>query len=263
MFSLVDQLPAEVLSGLLLVGCLAMLRLGNWLRLRQQRPGDTLYATAATVSLLTLLIGFTFSVALNRYDARRDMVVEEAAAGFALWQRLQLQPEPVRSEMARAMEAYVAARLRYFSEGSQTDQERPSDFEADMLAERMWDLVRSAGGDGARIRLMADSLTRVDDVAWRREAIAREHIPLTVIDALGVFLLLTALSLGYSGNSERRVSRLPHLVFLGLALGAIAVLIDLDRPRTGLVRVSQAPMLELAEDIRRDLASPAKMGGAP
>jgi hypothetical protein len=254
MFSLVDQLPAEVLTGLLLIGCLMMLRLGHWLRRRQGRPGETLYATAATVSLLTLLIGFTFSVALNRYDTRRDMVVEEAAAGFALWQRIALQPEPTRTAMAKTMEAYVAERLRYFSEGTQTDRARPTDFEADMLMERMWDLMRAAGNDGALVRIMTDSLTRVDDVAWRREAIAREHIPLTVIDALGIFLLLTALSLGYSGNPEARVARLPHLVFLAMAIGAIAVVLDLDRPRTGLVRVSQAPMLELAEDIRRDMA---------
>ncbi len=152
------------------------------------------------------------------------------------------------------MRAYVDARLAWANRGRETDRDRPGDSASDALMERMWNLSRAAGGDGARLRLMADSLSRVDDAAWRREAMAREHIPLPVIDALLLFLLLSAVSLGYSGSGDGRLARLPHLLFLGLATGAVMLVLDLDRPRSGLVMVNQVPMRELAGFMARDMA---------
>lgn len=257
MYSLVDHLPALVVALLLLgLGGAAMIAGRAWQRRGgRENAGQTLYATTAALSLFTLLIGFTFSVALNRYDTRRELVVEETAACFSLWQRLQLQPAPYRAHMAATLKAYVDARLVWATGGEETDRERPGDAASDALMEQMWNLARSAGGDGARLRLMADSLSRVDDAAWRREAMAREHIPLSVIDGLGLFLLLSAFSLGYSGTSDSRLARLPHAIFLLLAAGAIFLVLDLDRPRSGLVTVNQAPMRELAGFMARDMAA--------
>lgn len=256
MYNLVDDLPAVVVALLLLAAGLVAMMAGRAMRQRLgEPPGETLYATTATISLFTLLIGFTFSVALNRYDTRRDLVVEEAASCFALWQRLQLQPAPHRAEMAATMRAYVDARLAWATQGTETDRDRPGDAASDALMERMWTLSRLAGGDGARLRLMADSLSRVDDAAWRREAMAREHIPLPVIDGLAVFLLLSAMSLGFSGTGNSRLARLPHLLFMLLATGAVMLVLDLDRPRSGLVTVNQMPMRELAGFMARDMAA--------
>jgi hypothetical protein len=252
---LVDELPVPLVALLLfMLSALASLA-GRRIRRRQTgNAPDTLYATTATISLLTLLIGFTFSVALNRYDTRRDMVVEEAASIHALWQRNKLQPDAQRAAMAKALEAYVDERLHYFLDETSLDRERPSDALADELMSDMWDLTRAAGGDGARVRLMADSLTRVDDAAWRREAIAREHIPLLVIHSLIIFLLLTGFSLGYSGRDDPRLVRPVHLIFLAMASSAIMLLLDLDRPRSGLVLVSQQPMREIGETIAAEMA---------
>lgn len=260
MYSLIDDLPVVIAALLLLAACVVAIMVGRAIRQRMGEPaGETIYATTATISLFTLLVGFTFSVALNRYDTRRDLVVEETAACFALWQRLQLQPSPFRAEMAATMRAYVDARLAWAAQGQETDRDRPGDTASDALMERMWTLTRAAGGDGARLHLMADSLSRVDDAAWRREAMAREHIPLPVIDGLALFLMLSALSLGFSGTRNSRLARLPHLVFITLAAGAVMLVLDLDRPRSGLVMVNQAPMRELAGFIARDMAADASL----
>ena len=256
MYSLIDDLPVVIVALLLLAAGVAAMLAGRAIRQRMGEPaGETIYATTATISLFTLLVGFTFSVALNRYDTRRDLVVEETAACFALWQRLQLQPTPYRPQMAATMRAYVDARLAWATQGQETDRDRPGDTASDALMERMWNLARAAGGDGARLRLMADSLSRVDDAAWRREAMAREHIPLPVIDGLALFLMLSALSLGFSGTGNSRLARLPHLLFITLAAGAVMLVLDLDRPRSGLVMVNQAPMRELAGFMARDMAA--------
>lgn len=254
MYDLVDHLPAFVAAALLLIGATAATLAGRrWRARRSPGGGETLYAATASLALFTLLVGFTFSVALNRYDTRRDLVVEEAAACFSLWQRMQLQPAPYRAAMAATMHDYVDARLAWARRGLETDRDRPGDQASDQLMERMWNLTRAAGGDGARMRLMADSMTRVDDSAWRREAIAREHIPLPVIDALGLFLLLSAFLLGYSGTADARLAGPAHFLLLVLATGAILLVLDLDRPRSGLIQVNQTPMRELAGFIANDM----------
>ena len=96
--------------------------------------------------------------------------------------------------------------------------------------------------------LLVDSMNRIDDVAWRREAMAREHIPFLVVDLLVVFALLTAVSMGFSGVQGWRVQP-AHLIFFVLVSAGILLVIDLDRPRSGLVLVSQRPMIEALADM--------------
>ncbi len=151
MYDMVDELPVLVIALLLVVvGAMAMLAGRTARRQLGASAGETLYATTATISLFTLLVGFTFSVALNRYDTRRDLVVEETAGCFALWQRLQLQPAPYRAEMAATMRAYVDARLAWANRGRETDRDRPGDTASDALMERMWNLSRAVSASRKR-----------------------------------------------------------------------------------------------------------------
>jgi hypothetical protein len=223
--------------------------LGNRLRMRLRTTSEATYATAAAVSLLALLIGFTFSLALNRYDNRRDLVVEEAAAVFSLWQRLPLLPNPQRAELAALARRYADQRLIYFTFGIDQDKALRADEAADAMSDRMWEIVREltlAAEQPLITRMLMDNLARIDDAAWRREAMAREHIPFLVIDLLVIFSLLTATSMGFVGPQDKRVHP-THLLFFVLNASAIMLMLDLDRPRSGLVLVSQRPMIELAE----------------
>jgi hypothetical protein len=103
-------------------------------------------------------------------------------------------------------------------------------------------------------RALIDALTRVDDSAFRREAAAREHIPMLVIDLLVLFSVVTTAIIGYTTAAKRRVNRIPNAGFLLLLTLAFAMVIDLDRPRAGLVQVSQQPMEELRGDLAHEAA---------
>ncbi len=248
MNSLFDSLPTWAIGlGLFLACCLAS-ELGGLRRRRLPSPGETIYATSAAVSLLALMIGFTFSVALNRYEARRELVVEEAAALTSLWERVQFQPAAERAAMSAIVRDYTDQRLRYFQQGTPTDRRRAADHAANALQERLWTTARqlSAGPNPPLVtRMLVEGLTRVDDASWRRESIGREHIPLLVIDLLALFAIVTAASLGYTGAAHRLVSRRTNIAFFLLVASSIFLVLDLDRPRTGVVLVSQQPMLEL------------------
>lgn len=256
MSAVIDILPGWLIA-ILLFGLLWLASIGgNRLRQRMKIASETAYATSAAVSLLALLIGFTFSMALNRYDNRRELVVDETMAIYATWERLQLEPEPRRSEMAALMRDYAEQRLAYFTFGIDQDHQLRSDHQADVLMDRMWGIVRDLAATDEKpliSRMLMDNLGRIDDVAWKREAMGREHIPFLVVDLLVVFSLLTAVSMGFAGPQDRRVHP-PHLIFFALTSAAIMLVLDLDRPRSGLVLVSQRPMLELRMMMKDDVA---------
>jgi hypothetical protein len=248
MAAIITIMPVWLIGIFLLV----LLALSSWagsrLRQRLQFNNEAAYAASAAVSLLALLIGFTFSLALNRYDNRRELVVEEAAAIFAVWHRVPLLKDPARSELTKLARRYADQRFEYFTEGIDHDNALRADRAADYTMDRMWGIVRGlteAEATPLVTRMLLDNLTRIDDAAWRREAMAREHIPYFVVDLLVVFAVLTAASLGFAGQQHRRVHP-AHLIFFVLVSASIWLIVDLDRPRSGLVLVSQRPLIEVS-----------------
>lgn len=252
MNSLLDTLPIFVIGPCLLVALCLLAEIAGRFRRRRSVDGETGYAASAAVSLLALLVSFTFSVALNRYDNRRDLVVEEAAAIGMVWQRAKLFREPTRGTAEATLRRYIDVRLDYFQRDRQTDRTRPSDAAGRELRLSLWAVADDMNAQNVQplvTRALIDALTRMDDAAARRESIAREHIPLLVIDMLAMFSLIVAALLGYTGAVHGRVTRAANWAFFVLVTLAIMLVLDLDRPRTGLVTVSQLPMLELEKII--------------
>lgn len=256
MSGLMTIIPLPLIAALLFAIFWAASIFGAVLRQRRMVSSDLVYATSAAVSLLVLLIGFTFSLALNRYDSRRALVVEEASAIHAVWTRLPLMPQPERAQMEKLTRAYAAQREAYFTYGIDLDKQMRADVAADAIVDTMWDKVRSLPDTTmapVMTRMLMDNLGRIDDVAWRREDMARAHIPFLVINLLIVFSILTAISMGISGAPDRRVHP-THLIFFALNAAAIMLVFDLDRPRLGLVLVSQRPIAEVQEMMASDAA---------
>src|SRR3954470_8437915 len=71
----------------------------------------------AALGLLALMIGFTFAMALSRFEARRDAVLKEANAIGTTALRARLLPEPHRAQTIRLLKEYVQIRLDVISRG--------------------------------------------------------------------------------------------------------------------------------------------------
>ena len=94
-------------------------RLGKWRRLRisdeKEQPVGAM--VASILGLVALVLGFTFSLAASRFDARRIAVLEESNAIGTTYLRARLLPEPQRSEIPRLLREYVEARIQVTEEG--------------------------------------------------------------------------------------------------------------------------------------------------
>jgi len=235
-----------LLLGLMIASTLLGHRAGRPRQSERNEKGQE-FLLSAVLGLLALLLGFTFSLALQRYETRRELVVTEVNALGTAWLRVQLLAEPARSEVTALMRAYVAARADWSQAGSD-EAERGSLARSTALQDRLWartaNAVRADPLPVVSARLL-DPLNEAFDAATSRRAAEAVRIPLRIVNLLLLYTFLSNFMLGHilAGYGPlRRVSVLMTLVLLTLALVTI---IDLNRPRAGRILIPQEPMIQL------------------
>jgi hypothetical protein len=237
-------LVACVLSWLALEGGF---RLGKWRHSRtlEEKVTPVGAMVASILGLLAFMLAFTFGMAANRFDARRQAVLEEANAIGTTYLRARLLPEPQRTEVARLLRDYVDVRVRAVQEGNVAEAIARSE-ELQQLA---WsEAVQAAEKTPGSIMtgLFVQSLNEMIDVHAKRVLVGtRTRIPLSIWAGLFSLALLGMASVGYqAGLSATR--RSPAMLGMVLAFAGILFLIaDLDRSREGFLTVSQQALIDL------------------
>jgi hypothetical protein len=249
--SWLEKAPLPVL-GLLVLALLAIsveagYRGQGWLI--RKRPADhpsdgQNHLLSAILGLLALLLGFTFSLGLNRYEARRAMVVQEANAIGTTWLRAQLLEEPNRTVMSGLLRAYVDARLAWSMSGADD-----ADLAAtSALQAKLWTTTGAAirtDSSPQLSRAVMDAMNDSFDAASSRAAERAAHIPDRVLEVLLLYAALSMLMLGYTLAAAGRPHRIATGMVLLLLSLAVVVILDLDRPRGGSIQVSQQPLVDL------------------
>lgn len=205
---------------------------------------------ASLIGLLSLMIAFTFSLSLNRFEARQAAVIREATAISETRELAALLPAPHAAAADRLLGAYVATRVVLGEEGADPGGRSMMIDRSRDLQRALWAQAFASGAGGAEIMrprtsLFVTSLNALEDRDEERRAADHNQVP------FAVFLTLYALALlacGYSGYAVGvRGSRgMVSIAVLGLAIATVITLIaDLDTPNSGLVFVSQAPLKNL------------------
>jgi len=241
-----------------LAGLVAALEVGYRVGLRrsfESREADRAHAgalQAATLGLLALLLGFTFFMAVSRYDARKQLVLDEANAIGTAALRARLLPEAQRREAPALFREYVAARLAYHDAGIDAGKLRDAQDRAARLEARLWALAEAAAAQDPRAvtgGLFVQAMNDVIDLREKRQVALDNHVPEAVLALLLAVSAVSLAFLGY-GSGMDRVRRLwPNAVFALLIALVFAVIADLDRPRRGLIQVSQESLLRLKSSL--------------
>ena len=205
---------------------------------------------ASVLGLLALMIGFTFSMALNRFEARRDALVSEANAIGTATLRARLLPAPYDGESLKLFRDYARIRVNF----GEREQSAPENVEALQrsreIQEALWRQAQAASvKDNAMVPtgLYIQALNQVFDDQQKRLTIIRNRVPNIVF--VGLYsVAVTALWLtGYASAIDRRHWRRPTYVAGLLVAGVILLIQDLDRPSGGFITVSQQPMTDTAQ----------------
>ena len=245
---MIEQMPLWLVFPILLALFLAALEIGFRIRQRLERrregqpdhgKGGQEFLFSAVLGLLALLLGFTFSVGMSRYEARQALVVQEANAIGTAWLRADLLEEPVRTALRSHFKAYVEARLEWSRTG-QTDIERML-----QLQEDIWLVTGEAVREdtsSALSRMVMEAVNKSFELASAREAAREAHIPDRVLVLLILYAFISVLMLGYVSGASGGLRRGAILLLLIQLSLAIALIRDIDRPGTGGVLMSQQPI---------------------
>lgn len=213
-------------------------------RSEAERDGGDFLASA-TMGLLALLLGFTFSLALQRHEERRSLVIAEANAIGTSWLRIQAIDPGDRDRIAEPFRAYVHTRLAWSLSSDEGEASALLYARTTAQQQRVWNAVIAALANGEAIvdnKLILDPLNQAFDLAAMREELRQSHLPPSMMVMLIVFMIFSTALVGWRlGEVGRRLLVPTGLTLLLLTL-SVVVTLDLDHGRTGSITVAQRPM---------------------
>ena len=202
----------------------------------------------ATLGLLAFVLAFTFSIASSRFDARKQLVLDEVNSIGTTFLRTDFLPEPQRSLSRKLLKHYVDIRTEAVVQIQKLPQAL---IDSEALHGQLWaqlnDIV-TRNHDSVLLGLYAQSLNEMIDFHTKRVTVALQYrIPMPIWLALYFVTILTMVATGYQFGVSGK-SSLMIIMVMALSFSAIILLVaDLDRPLEGGLKVSQEPMIELQQ----------------
>jgi hypothetical protein len=194
---------------------------------------------SAVYALLGLMIAFTFSEAFARFDKRRDFVVQEANAIGTAYLRVDLLPADIRPRVRDLFRKYLDSRLATYEKLPDVDAAMMEYGRSTKLQQEIWSEavagMQRLGSPPTTVPVVV-ALNEMIDITTTRLVATRVHQPMIVFVMLGVLSLAAALLAGYGMASGAR-SVLHNLLFAAVVSVTIYLIIDLEYPRLGLIRV--------------------------
>jgi hypothetical protein len=206
-----------------------------------------------TLTLLGLIIGFTFSMALNRYDQRKNYEEDEANAIGTEVVRADLLPPDDARRIRGLLRGYLDLRIAYYGE---SDPARLGDVVArtSSLQAELWAAVR-APALALPTQVSALAVSGMNDVLNSQgytQAAWWNRIPPAAWALMGLLALIANVLVGL-GVSRRSRGEPVLLMVLPVVVAITFLLIaDIDSPRGGLIHVAPQNLLDLARSLPRE-----------
>lgn len=227
------------------VGILLFLEVGRRLgqrALRKGAPKGIGQLETGVFALLGLLIAFTFGGATNRWETRRAQVVEEANDIGTAYLRLDLLPSADRAALQGLFKTYVHARLAMYEALPDLVAMQAKRKEAEALQQAIWSgSVAACAQDstGTDARLLLPALNDMIDITTTRSMMMLAHPPRVIFILLYLLSLAAALIAGHGMAEDERRNWLHQLGYALMMAGCIYVILEIEYPRAGLVRLGQ------------------------
>ncbi len=232
-------------------------RIGNCVQAQSTEPArnHTGAIQGSLLGILALLLGFTFSIALGRHDTRSEAVVNESNAIGTTWLRAQMLPEPARGEIQRMLRDYVDLRVRggHVSVVRAEQHLEMRDKTNDAL-DALWKRSRDVAMEfpnPVTTGLYIQALNDMIDSFGSRDAALNRHVPELVLLLLYVTFLMTGCVIGFTAGLAGHRTSFVTYIMVGLIVVLVFIIIDLDRPRRGLIRINQDSLEQLQRSVSK------------
>lgn len=242
-----DFLSATLLSAILL--CLGMLgtietgyRLGK--RKLEKNPEDKTEGQgpveSSVFAILGLILAFTFTGTLSRYENRVKLVLKEANAIGTAYYRLDLLPPTAQEKLRPLYKEYVKSRIAVFENYQDRQLSNTKYLEGLRLQGEIWKIANAAVLESKNpgiITLVLSSTNDVIDVANERLQATRIHPPAIVYILLFGLALVSAFLVGQDLAVNKKRPLFYMVMFCVTISGITYIILDLENPRLGIVRI--------------------------
>jgi hypothetical protein len=205
---------------------------------------------ASTLTLLGLIIGFTFSMALNRYDQRKNYEEEEANAIGTAYLRVDLLDGGTAARARAMLKGYAEERIRFYASPDAEGGNRSNAAAAKLQAD-LWSAVSAAAKaqPNPLTQLAVASINDVVNSQGYTQAAWWNRIPRGAWALMGVLAVCANFMVGFGAKTVRPPYRL--LLVLPLVVAVSFFLIaDIDAPRRGVIHVAPQNLQALVDSLK-------------
>lgn len=212
---------------------------------------------SGVMSLLGIMLAFSFSVSSSRFEERRALVNQEATSIGTAYFRVGLLNDTItRNNLRNLLKQYLDARIRYYDQyriRTTEQQQHALDEELINMRITLWAKSARIGKSHPNVNssLIVQSLNNLIDVSDNISSALTNRAPVTILYILIFISIFTFFAKGYY-HAHARIMRLKFSISLMLIICSIMMLIiDLDKPLTGLVNLDTTEMINLKNSLER------------
>ena len=201
--------------------------------------------------LVSLLLGFSLTMATSRYAERRSMVVEEATSIGTTYLRASTLPQPYRDHSRELLRQYVDTRLELDNAGVDESRFNEAVSRAKRLQEDLWlDAATVSKNDRTAITAVyLNSLNEAIDLHEKRVAAFENRIPQPVWLLILSVSLIAVFTRGSTLTARFWLTLILVPITVAIVVGLIA---DLDAPSRGLIQLDERALMRLKADMSVD-----------
>ena len=250
--STILRFPRFILA-LSLVTLWLAIRLGAFLAIRlrpvhDDERDDLNLVVGASLTMLALIIGFTFSMAVTRYDQRKNYEEEEANAIGTEYARADLLSASDAARVRQLLKQYLDQRLLFYT-AVDSQQFESADRETAQLQSEMWSTVQAVAKTqpSPTVALVVAGMNDVLNRQGYTQAAWWNRIPVGAWSLMAVLAICCCLLTGYGA---RRPGPVLYTVLPFLVSAAFFLIADIDSPRSGVIHVLPENLLTLQHSLR-------------
>jgi hypothetical protein len=243
--------PFAIFVLVVLVQCGAAL-FGDRLRrrvrpLKKDEQNDLDTVLAATLTLLALIIGFSFSMAVSRYDQRKNYEEAEANAIGTEYMRADLLPTEDAEKIRQLLRSYLNQRIAFYSGGEHANREASA--ETAKVRDELWSRVVHAASvqPSPVLALTVSGMNEIFNAQTDTQAAWLNRIPVAAWALMVLIAIFANLLLGYR---ERSSGRLALIVLPVIASIAFFLIADIDSPNVGVISVAPHNLVLTSEAMK-------------
>lgn len=220
--------------------------------LADETRADFSLLLSAALTLLALVVGFSFSQASNRYDQRKILEEAEANAIGTEYGRADLLPKADAARVQELLKRYLALRIDFYDVLDRSELKKIN-AETSRVQAELWKAVLGPA-EASPTPMMALVVTGMNDVLNSQgytQAAWWNRVPVSNWAFLIAVAVCCNFLIGYGLRSTKSEKRLLY-IFPVLITIALTVLADIDAPRRGMIQIEPQNLRAVLETMRRD-----------